>query len=202
VDPAQGPEPPGSYRGPVSFKVSAQDDQTSQAFSAVTVAGHASVTVPLHITMPPQPGDSPESLQLSAGNGAATSLPIARRTLIPATGGQFTTPITSTVGRDVGQISTYAIDLPSSRSYLNVSFHTPDASKDNTFTFVLVNPSGKAVATANSTPTTVKGKLTASADLHTAHPVAGRWQIDVVLNLTTSGKEFTQTVYGNLTDPS
>ncbi|WP_163572597.1 hypothetical protein [Fodinicola feengrottensis] len=31
-----------------------------------------------------------------------------------------------------------------------------------------------------------------------AKPIAGRWEIDVVLNLTTSGNEFTQTVKGTV----
>jgi hypothetical protein len=36
---------------------------------------------------------------------------------------------------------------------------------------------------------------------YTIHPVPGAWQVDIVLDLTTSGKEFTQTVYAKLTDP-
>lgn len=63
-----------------------------------------------------------------------------------------------------------------------------------------MNPSGKVVATGK-TPKTVNGKSVAMADLYTLHPVAGPWQIDVVLDLTVSGKEFRQTVHGSLTDP-
>jgi hypothetical protein len=136
----------------------------------------------------------------SAGDGAATSLPVARRTLIPANGGQLNTLITSTVSRDVGQVSTYDINLPSGRKYLSVEFRAPAASADNQFTFYLVNPSGNLVDTA-TTPATVNGKTVNTADLYTLHPVPGLWQIDVVLDLTESGKEFTETVYGSLTDP-
>ncbi len=200
VDPAQGPEPPGTYRGPMHFKVSGQDYLTSPASAPVTIPGHSSVTIPLRITMPRQPGDHPESVQFSAGDGALTSLPVARRTFIPSRGGPFRTLITSTVGRDVGQISTYEINMPAGRRYLNVKFHAPDASPDNRFTFFLVNPSGKLVATA-TTPKTAGGKSVARASLYALHPVPGPWQIDVVLDLTVSGKEFTQTVYGSLADP-
>jgi hypothetical protein len=199
VDPAQGPEPPGTYRGPMHFKVSGQDYLTSPASAPVTIPGHSSVTIPLSITMPRQPGDYPESVQFSAGDGAKTSLPVARRTLIPSHGGPFRTLITSTVGRDVGQINTYEINVPAGRRYLNVRFHA-DASADNKFTFYLVSPSDHVVATA-MTPKTVNGKPVATADLYTVHPVPGPWQIDVVLDLTVSGKEFTQTVYGTLADP-
>jgi hypothetical protein len=197
VDPAQGPEPPGTYRGPVQFKVSGQDYQTSPAFAPVSIPAYTTISVPLTIAMPRQAGDHPESVQLSAGDGAATSLPVARRTLIPASGGQFSTLITSTVGRDIGQVSTYDINLPSGRKDLNVAFRAPDASADNGFTFYLVNPSGTLVDTA-ITPTTAGGD---TADLYALHPTAGLWQIDVVLNLTVSGKEFTETVSGNASDP-
>ena len=63
-----------------------------------------------------------------------------------------------------------------------------------------MNPSGKLVATG-TTPKKAGGKPVATAGLYTLHPVPGAWQIDVVLDLTVSGKEFTQTVYGSLTDP-
>jgi hypothetical protein len=200
VDPAQGPEPPGTYRGPMHFKVSGQDYLTSPAFAPVTIPGHSTVTIPLSIAMPRQPGDYPESVQFSASDGAQTSLPVARRTFIPSNGGPFQTLITSTVGRDVGQISTYEVTVPTGRRYLNVKFHTADASADNGFTFYLVNPSGHLVAT-DTTPKTVGGKPVATADLYALDPVPGTWQIDVVLDLTVSGKEFAQTVYGSLADP-
>jgi Subtilase family len=200
VDPAQGPEPPGTYRGPMHFKVSGQDYRTSAAFPPVTIPGHSSVTIPLRIAMPRQPGDYPESVQFSAGDGAHASLPVARRVFIPSHGGSFRTLITSTVGRDVGQVNTYEVNVPAGRRYLNVKFHAADASRDNKFTFFLVNPSGKLVATAKA-PTTVNGKSVATASLYTLHPAPGAWQIDVVLDLTVSGKEFTQTVDGSLTDP-
>jgi Subtilase family len=200
VDPAQGPEPPGTYRGPMQFKVSGQDYLTAPASPAVTIPGHSSVMIPLRIAMPRQPGDYPESVQFSATNGASTSLPVARRVFIPSHGGTFQTPITSTVGRDVGQINTYGINVPSGRKYLDVKLRAADASHDNKFTFFLVNPSGKVVA-SGTTPKQGNGNSVATADLYTLHPVPGPWQIDVVLDLTVSGKEFTQTVHGSLTDP-
>jgi hypothetical protein len=194
------PPAPGTYRGPMHFKVSGQHYLTSPAFSPVLIPGRSSATVPLQITIPRSPGDHPESVQITAADGAAASVPVARRTLIPSTGGSFRTLITSSSGRDIGQISTYEINLPAGRRYLDVRLHTADASPHNKFTFYLVNPSGRVVTT-DSTPKTVNGKPIARADLYTIHPVPGAWQIDVVLDLTTSGKEFTQTVYAKLADP-
>jgi hypothetical protein len=78
---------------------------------------------------------------------------------------------------------------------VDVTFRAPDAAADNGFTFCLVNPSGKVVDTASA-------KSAGPANLYALHPVAGLWQIDVVLNLTESGKQFTETVSGSLKDPS
>ena len=193
------PAVPGTYRGPMSFKVSGQDYLTSPAIRPVTIAARSSASVPLYVVMPVQPGDHPESLQLSASNGAADSVPIARRTLIPSDGGNFQALIIGTSARDVGQINTYEINVPAGRPDLDVSFHTADASPHNVFNYYLVDPSGAVVTTA-TTPQTVNGQVVGDAELTTANPAAGLWQIDVVLKLTVSGNEFTQTVYGNVGD--
>ncbi len=193
------PAAPGTYRGPMSFRVFGQDYLTSPAIRPVTIPARSSVSVPLHVAMPVQPGDSPESLQLSASNGAADSVPIARRTLIPSDGGSFQTQIIGTSARSVGQINTYEINVPAGKPDLDVKVHTADASADNVFNYFLVDPSGNVVATA-STPQTVNGQAVGDAELSTADPAAGLWQIDVVLKLTVSGNEFSQTVFGDVTD--
>jgi len=210
VDLALPPAVPGTYRGPMSFKISGQDYVTSPASRPVTIPAHSSASVPLHIAMPRQPGDHPESVQFSsirqsqrqfsADNGTVTSVPVARRTLIPSSGGPFQALITSTVGRSIGQVSTYSIDVPAGRRDLNVTFRTADASADNKFTFYLLSPGGTVVSTG-TTPKAAGGRSVATAGLRTANPAAGVWEIDVVLNLTVSGKEFTQTVYGGVQDP-
>ena len=193
------PAAPGTYRGPVSFRVSGQDYLTSPAIRPVTIPARSSASVPLQVAMPVQPGDHPESLQLSASNGAADSVPIARRTLIPSDGGTFQAQIIGTSARNIGQINTYEINVPAGQPSLNVALHTADASPDNVFSYFLVNPSGTVVSTA-STPQTVNGQPTGNAELSTANPVAGLWQIDVALRLTVSGDEFTQTVFGDVTE--
>jgi Subtilase family len=193
------PATPGTYTGPMSFRVYGQEFGTAPAMAPVTIAGRSSVSVPLRLFLPFQPGDSSESVQLSASNGAADSVPIALRTLIPSDGGSFQTQIIGTSARDVGQINTYEIDVPAGAPDLDVSLHATDASADNVFTYYLVNPSGTVVSTA-STPQTVNGQAVGDAELSTTDPVAGQWQIYVVLDLTVSGNEFTQTVYGDVSD--
>lgn len=193
------PAAPGTYTGPMSFRVSGQDYLTAPAIRSVTIPARSSVSVPLHVAMPVQPGDHPESVQLSASNGAADSVPVARRTLIPSRGGQFQAQIIGTSARSVGQINTYEINVAAGTPNLNVAFHTADDSADNLFNYYLVDPSGNVVATA-TTPQTVNGQPSGDAALSTANPVAGLWQIDVALKLTVSGNEFTQTVFGDVTD--
>jgi subtilase family protein len=200
VDLALPPATPGGYTGPVSFKVSGQNFETAPAARPVTIPAHSSATIPLRIAFPSAPGDHPESVQFTATDGARASVPIARRTLIPSGGGSFDTLITSTVGRMIGQQNTYEITVPAGRSALNVSFRTQDASPDNKYTFYLVSPSGTVAATATS-PQTVNGVPTGTASLSAADPAAGTWQVQVVLNLTVSGKEFLQTVYGEAAVP-
>jgi hypothetical protein len=125
-----------------------------------------------------------------------------RRTLIPANGGAFDTAITSTVGRDVGQISTFNIDVPQGKKDIDVNFHTADASPDNAMSFYLIDPNGDVVATDATPTSTVQGvgagQPEADAALVQANPVAGRWEVDVQLDLTTSGKEFSQDVAGTV----
>ncbi|MFC4033213.1 S8 family serine peptidase [Streptomyces polygonati] len=191
------PNVPGTFTGDISFRVTGQHYETAPAVHQVRIRAHSSATVPLRVLMPTAPGDHPESVQFAADNGARTSLPVARRTLIPSQGGAFDTTITSSVGRQVGQISTYNLDVPAGKRDLDVSFTTPDASPDNPMTFWLLNPSGTVVQQVAAAPVTdASGNTTAAAHLVAPAPVAGRWEIDVELNLTTSGKEFTQLVHG------
>jgi hypothetical protein len=192
------PNVPGAYTGNLSFQASGQSWVTSQAAPPVTIPAHGSVTIPLSIALPADPGDHPESVQLTAANGAATSVPIARRTNIPSAGGAFDTTITSTVGRGVGQISTYDVVVPPGQANLGITVQTPDTDADNRYTLYLINPSGVRNTSPALTNTTVNGAPAQAATVNVANPAAGTWEIDVKLNLTTSGKEFSQTVFGDV----
>ncbi len=204
--PAVAAQRPGHLHRHGELQGPGQNWITSPASPATTIAAHGSATIPLQVAFPSAPGDHPESVQFTAANGAKTSLPIARRTLVPSTGGEFDTQITGTVGRGIGQISTFNVNVPAGRPDLGVTVTTPDASADNPMTLFLVNPAGTSVATHTTTtgnpPTDADGQrrpLTGgTVTFHVPNPMAGTWEIDVELNLTTSGKEFTQTVVGDV----
>lgn len=184
------PNVPGTYTGIVQFQTLGQHYQTASAAAPVTIAAHSSATVSLNIAMPQDPGDHPESVQFVAKDGASTSLPIARRTEIPAAGGAFQADIVGTVGRGSGQVSTFVVPVTTSLSNLTINLQTADASPDNGFTVYLVPPSGG--------PATRVSFVNGAATIQAATPAQGLWEIDVVLNLTTSGKEFQQIVYGQV----
>jgi Subtilase family len=185
------PNVPGSYTGTVRFRTLGQHFGTSAASGPVTIAGHSTEPVTLHLAMPQDPGDHPESVQFVAGDGARTSLPVARRTQIPAAGGFFHADIVGTVGRGTGQISTFVVPVSAGTTNVTVNLQTADTSPDNGFTAYLVHPSDGPLAA--SAPFT-----NGAATLSVANPDPGLWEIDIKLNLTMSGDEFDQAVSGSV----
>jgi len=119
------PDTPGPYTGTVTFQASGQNFTTSPASAPVTIPPRSSVSVPLSIALPQAPGDAPESVQFTARNGLESSVPIARRTLIPSAGGSFSATLTSSVSRGPGQIKTFYVEVPQGENDLDVSFYRP-----------------------------------------------------------------------------
>jgi hypothetical protein len=204
-DLALPPVAPGTFTGQISVKVSGQDWITTPASRPVVIPPRGSASVPLRVAFPVSPGDHPESVQFSSSplgawphSATLTSVPVARRTLIPSGGGSFQTLITSTVGRSIGQVETYNIDVPAGVSQLTAGFQTADVSADNTIRYYLVAPGGTVAATGTTPDTT--GTSPGTVTLTAADPVSGTWEIDVELGLTVSGNEFTQTVSGTVTE--
>jgi hypothetical protein len=200
------PSTPGTYTGTVTFQASGQNFTTFPASAPVTIRPHSSVTVPLAIDMPQTPGDSPESVQFTGSNGLETSVPVARRTLIPSQGGFFSTNLTSSVSRGPGQIRTFYVNVPAGKRDLDVSFYTPDHAANDPVYFYLFSPAELAVdatstrdvkATAtDTTPTTANP--TGFTSLIAPDPQAGLWEIDVMQGATTDGETFVNTVTGLL----
>jgi hypothetical protein len=188
----------------VTFQASGQNFTTSPASAPVTIAPRSSVSVPLSIALPRNPGDAPESVQFTGPNGLESSVPIARRTLIPSAGGFFGATLTSSVSRGVGQIKTFYVDVPAGENDLDVSFYAPDHATDDPVYYYLLSPadlepavteSGNIDVTAvDTTPT--PDNPTGNASLIATDPQPGLWEIDVMQGATTDGTEFSQTVLG------
>ena len=200
------PNIPGPFTGTVTFQASGQNFTTSPASAPVTIAPHSSVNVPLAINLPHTPGDAPESVQFTGSNGLQSSVPIARRTLIPSQGGKFSTTLTSSVSRGPGQIKTFYVNVPAGKRDLDVSFLTPDHAANDPVFFYLFSPTdllpggpeqGNVTVTAtDATPT--PANPTGLTSLIAADPQPGLWEIDVMQGATTSGTVFTNTVTGAL----
>jgi Subtilase family len=201
------PDTPGTYNGPVTFQASGQNFTTSPASAPVTIPPRSSVSVPLSIALPRAPGDSPESVQFTGLNGLVqSSVPIARRTLIPSNGGSFAATLTSSVSRGPGQIKTFYVNVPPGENDLDVSLFAPDHNVNDPVHYYLLSPadlepavteSGNIDATAiDTTPT--PDNPTGNASLIAPDPQPGLWEIDVMQGATTDGTEFSQTVTGVL----
>jgi hypothetical protein len=203
----QPPDVPGTYTGTVTFQASGQNFTTSPASAPVTIPAHSKVDVPLSIAMPNAPGDSPESVQFASADGSVqTSVPIARRTLIPSAGGSFGATLTSSVSRGAGQIKTFYIDVPKGQHDLDVTLNAPDHATDDPVYYYLFSPSDLRpavtksgnidVTSTDATPTA--NNMTGNATLIANHPQPGRWEIDVMQGATTDGTQFSQTVTGTV----
>ncbi len=191
------PQAPGTYSGNITFQVTDRAAfVTTDALDPTVIPAHSSITVPLSLPLRAVPGDQSTSVLFTASNGAAISVPVNRRTLIPPTGGTFFDAATSVDSDGVGQLAAYNIDVPAGDANLNVAITAPDTSQDNPLTYYLIDPNGNVVA-QDSTPKQVAPA--GSASLTAANPMPGRWEIDVELNQTVSGLESVQLVIGKVT---
>jgi hypothetical protein len=200
------PDTPGPYTGKVTFQAGGQNFTTSPASAPVTIPARSSASVPLSIALPQAPGDAPESVQFTGPNGLESSVPIARRTLIPSAGGSFDATLTSSVSRGAGQIKTFYVDVPPGENDLEVSFTAPDHATDDPVYYYLFSPSDLASTgpeqfrfVAHATDTTpTPNNPTGNASLITPDPQPGLWEIDVMQGATTDGTVFSQTVTGTV----
>lgn len=200
------PDVPGTYTGTVTFAASGQNFTTRPASAPVTIPAHSSASIPLSVALPRTPGDAPESVQFTAGRGPSTSLPVARRTLIPSAGGSFGATLTSSVSRGPGQIKTFFINVPAGQKDIDVSFDAPDHAANDPVYYYLFSPDDLAPSVPESgnidahavdtTPTS--GNPSGHASLISPDPQPGLWEIDVMQGATTDGTVFSQNVTGTV----
>jgi hypothetical protein len=188
------PLKPGSYRGAVKLRF------TGHAFASAgvpertrTIAPGGTADFDVHVPLPERAGDAPASLRFDAADGTHLSIPVARRTLL---GSSFTATVTGGVGRTVGQVLGYDLNVPRGHDSLTVDLTAQDP--DTTLDYYLVDPEGQ-IAARDTNLTGTDGKTpTAEASLTANRPVAGRWRLLVVLPDPVSGKDFTDKVTGQV----
>jgi hypothetical protein len=201
------PDTPGTYTGTVTFQAGGQNFTYSPASAPVTIPPRSSASVPLSIAMPQAPGDAPESVQFTALGGLVqSSLPIARRTLVPSAGGSFSATLTSSVSRGPGQIKTFYVNVPPGQNDLDVTLNAPDHAADDPVYYYLFSPADLAstgpeqfsfsVHATDTTPTA--NNQSGNASLITPDPQPGLWEIDVMQGPVTDGTVFSQAVTGTV----
>jgi hypothetical protein len=200
------PETPGPYTGTVTFQASGQNFTTSPASAPVTIPARSWATVPLGIALPKAPGDAPESVQFTGPGGLESSVPIARRSLIPSGGGSFSVALTSSVSRGAGQLHTFYVDVPPGKRDLDISLFAPDHATDDPVYYYLFSPQNLSSTGVESfsfqgtatdeTPT--PDNPTGNASLIAPDPQPGLWEIDVLQGATTDGTVFSNNVTGQL----
>jgi hypothetical protein len=145
-------------------------------------------------------------VQFTGPGGLESSVPIARRTLIPSAGGSFGATLTSSVSRGAGQIKTFYVDVPPGKRDLDVSFLAPEHAADDPVYYYLFSPANLTstgvekfkfeVTATDTTPT--PDNPTGNASLIAPDPQPGLWEIDVMQGATTDGTVFSQTVTGDV----
>ena len=199
----QDPPPtPGSYRGDISVRFMGQKTTSTKAFSAVTIAAHSSAPVTVPVKLPAASGDSPVSLEIVSNKGAAASVPVTRRTMIPSAGGPLSFTLGSSVARVFGPLQSRTITVPAGLKDLRIQFSVPDTSSNNIVDFFAVEPDGidgYYDRAASTTPSLGEAKpRIGHAAITVADPTPGVWTIQAMMDLTESGMEFTQTVTGSV----
>ncbi len=190
---------PGSYRGNIAVRFTAQDHTSTPATRAVTIAPHSTTSVPVPVTMPTEPGDTAPALQFTSNRGATATVPLVERTRIPTAGGSFTTVLGSSVARYQGPLHNLTVRVPKGKTDMRVTFATADASADNIIDYYLVEPDGVHIyADSTPSPTTHEAGEAGHAAITVTRPMAGLWTVQVFVVNTESGKEFDQPVTGTL----
>ncbi len=198
------PIQPGAYKGPVSVRFTGENYVSTPATAApVTIPANSTAPVNVNVPLPAAAGDAPESIQFSSGTGGpVTSVPVSRRTLLPADGGSFTTHIISSVGRGLGQVNGYYLNVPAGKHNLDVTLTPSDLGPQARFIYLLVNPNGQVVASdaspSSTTQGTGAGTPNRSATLTVANPVAGPWELVTELTGAVSGTQFDETIAGTV----
>ena len=193
---------PGSYRGPISVQLTGHRWTTLTSQSTKTIPAGKSATFPLAVPLPAQPGDVPASIQFDSDRGTHLSVPVARRSLIPAAqNGRFTATITGGVGRVLSQSLGYYLDVPAGKRSMTLDLRAPDLGTQ--LDYFLASPDGQILsADTNVTDTAwqdpATAKPTKAASLTVDRPAAGRWQLVVELPGNVSGTRFSEKVTGTV----
>lgn len=184
----------GGTQGPVKFAVSTAKYGSFGSISptSLTLAPGKSAKVTVITSTKSSPGDRSGSVILTPAGGAATTIPVTLRSLIPTGFQRFNQTLTGPNGRGEGANFHYDLDVPAGSPELNAAVNLP-GNPNNPYQAMLVSPGGNAVAFGSSIAPRADGVLAQlrGVQLHVLAPVAGRWGLVVNFDLPVSGTEIT-----------
>ena len=186
-----------AFNGPVFYNVT-QSDYTSQGSvspSALVLPPGATGTFKVHETLAKTPGDVSASVQLDGLNGAATSVPLTLRTVIPAQNTTFSGTITGGNGRaqlGPAQTNIYYLQVPKNKDDLSIGFKFSDP---NEIIFgILTAPDGQVYSYQSNATVADDGSFvpTNALQIYREHPQAGQWVLSLDVTNPVSGNELFQ----------
>lgn len=184
----------GGTQGPVRFAVSTAKYAPFATIrpSSLTLAPGRSGRVTVTALTKSTPGDRSGSIVITPAGGAATTIPVTLRSLIPTGFQRFDQTLTGPNGRGEGVVFHYNIDVPAHSRALNAAIKLPE-NPDNPYQALLASPGGNAVAFGSSVAPRADGVLAQlrGVQLHVLSPTPGRWSLVVNFDLPVSGTSIT-----------
>ncbi|HKE65476.1 MAG TPA: S8 family serine peptidase [Micromonosporaceae bacterium] len=173
------------FNGPVQFAISTQKFGTAGSVtpSSVTIPAHGSRTVTVSTKLSKSVGDVSAAVQVTRSGGAAVSVPLTLRTVIPTSKQRntFTGIVTGGNGRNVpvfgiGQSNVYYLDVPAGRRDMTLGL-TLDNDPGDIIEGVLTDPNGQVASFQSNVNFDNAGNPTQSNgfQLYRRDPIPGRW---------------------------
>lgn len=168
--------------------------------SQLRLAPGATGTAVFTATSPANSGDTAQSIVLQTEGGAATTVPVTVRTIVPLgpNGGTFTGVLTGGNGRgNPAEMNTYVFDVPYRLRDLDVSASFAD-SNDGVIAFLL-DPEGEAVASSSSITLNSAGTAllpTGAVNVYKDNPRPGQWTLVLDWLPPVSGMELSEPFSG------
>jgi subtilisin family serine protease len=193
-----------AFAGTVALRVTGTAyTTTGMATVTKTIAPGQSTDFGLNIPLAASVGDAAASVQFSSTTGATVSLPVSRRSLIPAAVGHtatFSDVITGSIAPGLGQANGFYFTVPAGQENVSIDFSFPD--KDTQLNFILIDPNHQ-YRSAGTNRTQKNYTDNGDVNINTAsvvanRPAAGTWQLVVALPSATTGTFLSEKVTGRL----
>jgi hypothetical protein len=193
--------PPLQYNGTVQYAFTTANFTTSRSSSAVTIAPHATRSIPVTLHLPGAAGDSSRDLVLSTNHDVRSVIPVVLRSEVALNshGGGFAGTLTGGDGLIIAEQHTIAFTVPPGEPELTVAV-TVSNNDSSEVAGDLIDPSGELRATPDTVRPDSSGNLrsTHSLEAYRDHPAPGRWLFTIEAILALNGPSLSGTYTGHI----